>query len=66
MTKQNKKWLIRGALGCILIGTGFSFAVEASHWKHQGESLLSWAGIGTVGLTMLIIGIMTLITNRPT
>ncbi|MEM1003428.1 MAG: hypothetical protein AAGH46_12345 [Bacteroidota bacterium] len=58
------RWLVKGALGCILVGTGFCLAVEASHWKHRGDAFWIWAGAGTVGLSILIAGIITLINNK--
>jgi hypothetical protein len=37
--KQGQKWLLRGGLGAVLVGSGFSLGVEASHWKHSGVAL---------------------------
>jgi uncharacterized membrane protein YdcZ (DUF606 family) len=62
--QQKRKWLVSGALGCILVGTGFSIGVEASHWKHRGEDWWIWVGGGTLGIAILIVGIITLINSR--
>jgi hypothetical protein len=53
-----------GGLGAILFGSGFSLATEASHWKHSGESLLFWASGGTLGIALMIFGIILLIKSE--
>jgi hypothetical protein len=65
MNKKSKgKWLISGGFGCILIGTGFSIGVEASHWKHDGDPLWVWVTGGTLGIAILMAGIITLIKSN--
>ena len=59
--KNKKKWLMSGAVGAILTGTGFSLAVEASHWKHSGEPFWLWVLSGTLGIAILMAGIIVLI-----
>jgi ABC-type phosphate transport system auxiliary subunit len=59
--KQGQKWLLKGGLGAVLVGSGFSLGVEASHWKHSGVALWQWMGGGTLGIAILIIGLIVLI-----
>lgn len=61
---ERKKWLYQGAIGCILIGFGFSLATEAGHWKHEKDTFWLWIGGGTVGIALLIMGIIILINNK--
>ena len=64
MNKKSKnKWLISGAIGCILVGAGFSIGVEAGYWKHSGEPWWVWIGGGTIGIAILMAGIITLIKS---
>lgn len=58
---SRKRWLLYGALGSILLGSGVSLAIEASHWKHDGDDLWLWAGAGTIGIALMVAGICVLI-----
>lgn len=53
-------WL-QGTIGVILIGSGLSLAIEASHWKHLEEPLWQWVSGGTLGIALVVIGIISLI-----
>lgn len=61
MNKQRRKWVVQGGIGASLIGFGLSLAIEASHWKHSGGPFWVWAGGGTLGITLLVAGIVVLI-----
>lgn len=63
INKLSKKqlWWLYGAFGALFLGSGVSIALEASHWKHQGESLLLWAGCGTLGIGLVVAGVVFLI-----
>jgi hypothetical protein len=65
MNKQHRKWLVQGGIGASLIGFGLSLAIEASHWKHSEEPFWVWVGGGTLGIALLVGGIVVLIkTSR--
>lgn len=59
--KLKRKWLFRGGLGCLLVGTGVSFAIESGFLRHSGAPLWQWVLAGTVSLAILIYGVLMLI-----
>ena len=63
MSSKKQKWLITGATGAISFGSGFSLAAEASHWKHTNESFWIWAVSGTIGIGLMILGVIIFINN---
>ena len=63
MKKNKSKWLIQGASGAICFGSGFSLAAEASHWKHSNEAFWLWGISGTLGIGLMILGIIIFINN---
>lgn len=60
LTKKQSWWLY-GSLGAFLLGSGFSLAAEASHWKHAGQSFWQWTLGGIAGIGLLLSGVVLLI-----
>ena len=56
-----QKWWIYGILGALCLGGGLTLAIEASHWKHNALSWIYWTCLGTIGLSLHLIGVYLLI-----
>lgn len=62
MGLSNKQlWWLYGSCGALFLGSGLSIAIEASHWKHQGEPFLVWVGFGVLGIGLVVSGVVFLI-----
>ena len=60
LTKK-QSWWVYGALGALLLGSGFSLAAEASHWKHTAQPFWQWTLGGIAGIGLLLSGVVLLI-----
>jgi hypothetical protein len=56
-----KKWLLTGGTGAVLFGFGICAVIECAFLKHNGHSWWLWAGLGTLSLAVLILGVVLLI-----
>lgn len=62
MNTTKKKWLVMGGVGAALFGAGLCGCIESGFLKHQPDSLwYQWAGLGTVSLTITLLGLVLLI-----
>ena len=59
--KIRTKWLICGALGALLFGSGLSLAIECSHIKHGTGPFWLWVIGGTAGIGLALSGVVVLI-----
>lgn len=56
-----KKWLLMGGAGASLFGFGLCAVVESGFLRHDDAEWWLWAGLGTVSLTITILGLVLLI-----
>lgn len=59
--KLRTKWLISGALGAFLFGSGLSITIECSHIKHSDGAFWIWVLGGTAGIGIALSGVVVLI-----
>jgi hypothetical protein len=65
-TKKNKlQWLLRGGLGCVLIGFGLCATIESAFLKHESPENSLWIVYGTLSLTIFMAGLNILLSALP-
>ncbi len=58
---RKRKWLLTGGIGTSLVGFGLAAAIEVGFLKHEGEALAVWVPLGTLAITVFILGIVLMI-----
>jgi len=62
MSKNTRRtWWILGSSGALLLGSGVSIALEASHYKHLGTTNWQWILGGILGIACIVSGVVFLI-----
>lgn len=59
--EKRKRWWFNGAFGALLLGSGISLAIDASHWKFQEYAEWHWIIGGTAGIGLVVSGVVLLI-----
>lgn len=50
-----------GGIGCSLFGFGLCSTVEVAFYKHNGGILWVWVSLGTLSLSLTLLGLVLLI-----
>ena len=56
-----KKWLLTGGIGASLFGFGLCGVLESGFLKHGDVAWWIWSSLGTVALSVTILGLVLLI-----
>lgn len=56
-----QKWLVTGGAGALCFGFGICAIVECGFLKHNGAAWTTWAGLGTLSITITMLGLVLLI-----
>lgn len=56
-----RKWLVRGGLGALLIGTGLSGLLEVALMKHNYTGFWVWFSLGTLAFIIIMSGLSIMI-----
>jgi hypothetical protein len=57
LDKHRKRWLTFAPLGLVLVGAGFSMAIDAGFYRMNGATTLNWVLYGTAALIVFNAGL---------